>query len=109
MPNPNPASTSKVINLPTEPPESRDPLKTAGKGRCPNLVPGRRRCKGYATLVPMDLKAIEKDWKTRGFSFGLWIDPPGKRWEDYVHDSDELWMLVEGTMELKVGKETHHP
>lgn len=45
---------------------------------------------------------IEKEWKTRGFSFAVWEDPPGKTWEDYVHDVDELFMVLEGDVELEI-------
>ena len=49
----------------------------------------------------MDQKAIAADWSARGFSCGLWTDPPGQIWEDFVHATDELVMLVEGTIELQ--------
>jgi len=47
-------------------------------------------------------KTIEEDWQSRGFSFGVWIDPPGQVWEGYVHDVDELFMLEEGEVELEM-------
>ena len=50
----------------------------------------------------MDLKRIENDWKKRGFSFGMWHDPPGQVWEDYEHDTEELFMVVEGKVELEM-------
>ena len=28
---------------------------------------------------------VEKDWQARGFSCGLWVDPPWQIWGDYVH------------------------
>ncbi len=65
-----------------------------------------------------DLKKIEKDWKIRGFSFGLWTDPPGQVWKDYVHEMDELFMVMEGdvllemqgkTLRLKHGEEVRIP
>jgi len=31
---------------------------------------------------------VERDWYSRGFSCGLWVDPPGQMWEDYVHSMD---------------------
>lgn len=39
-------------------------------------------------------------WAARGFSCGLWVDPPGARWENYVHAEDELLMLLSGSLEL---------
>lgn len=53
-------------------------------------------------MATVDLKQIEKDWHNRGFSFGIWTDPPGQTWEGYVHDTDELFMVMEGNVELEM-------
>lgn len=45
---------------------------------------------------------IAKNWHAQGFSCDLWVDPPGQRWEGYVHDVDELVYMVHGQMELEV-------
>ena len=50
----------------------------------------------------IDRATVENDWKARGFSCGLWVDPPGQVWEDYVHATDELVMLIEGALELEM-------
>ncbi len=50
----------------------------------------------------MDRATIESDWRGRGFSCGLWTDPPGQTWEGYVHDVDELFMVVDGEVELEM-------
>ena len=50
----------------------------------------------------IDLQKIEKDWKSRGFSFGVWTDPPGQVWENYIHDTDEFFMVIEGIVELEM-------
>jgi hypothetical protein len=47
----------------------------------------------------LDRTKIANNWKGRGFSCGLWVDPPGQVWEDYVHSTDELLMLTEGALE----------
>lgn len=57
----------------------------------------------------VDQAAVGKDWRARGFSCGLWTDPPGQVWEDFVHDADELFMVVEGEIELEVGGEVLEP
>ena len=66
----------------------------------------------------MDLSSVRKDWEQRGFSCAIWTDPPGQIWSDFVHDVDELVMLIEGEIELsflgktmrpKVGEEIHIP
>ena len=41
------------------------------------------------------------DWETRGFTCELWIDPPGQVWADFVHETDELVMVAEGTVEFE--------
>ncbi len=45
---------------------------------------------------------IEKSWHERGFSCSLWTDAPGTRWEDYVHDVDELLVVLEGDVEFEM-------
>ena len=57
----------------------------------------------------MDVDSIKKDWHKRGFSCDLWVDPPGKVWEDYVHQTDELFMVLEGEVELEMGGTTFYP
>jgi mannose-6-phosphate isomerase-like protein (cupin superfamily) len=56
----------------------------------------------YNHDVEIDRKQVESGWRTRGFSCGLWVDPPGQVWEDYVHATDELLMIVEGDLELEM-------
>jgi len=57
----------------------------------------------------MDRVKVEKDWKARGFSSGLWVDPPGQVWEDYQHDVDELLMVVEGAIEVEMEGKKIYP
>ncbi len=52
---------------------------------------------------------IENAWKERGFSFGIWTDPPGQTWENYVHETDELLLLVEGEIEVEMQGKKIHP
>ncbi len=57
----------------------------------------------------VDGEAVARRWSARGFSCGLWVDPPGQVWEDYVHQADELVLLVEGQVEFEVDGEVHRP
>ena len=57
----------------------------------------------------VDQEAVARRWRARGFSCGLWVDPPGQVWEDYVHESDELVLLVEGEVEFEVDGEVRRP
>jgi len=43
----------------------------------------------------MNQEATRKDWNGRGFSFGIFRDPPGQIWADFVHRTDELLILAE--------------
>jgi quercetin dioxygenase-like cupin family protein len=54
-------------------------------------------------------KAIAADWAARGFSCELWTDPPGQRWEDFRHATDELVIVLEGDMEFEVAGAVHRP
>ena len=58
----------------------------------------------------LDPRGIAKDWQERGYSCGLWIDPPGQEWIGYVHDTDELILVLEGDLELELqGRWRHCP
>lgn len=59
--------------------------------------------------MKLNRSQIEKDWCTRGFSCGLWIDPPGQEWKDYTHSTDELLMVLEGELELEMQGRTIRP
>ncbi|MBI1870700.1 MAG: cupin domain-containing protein [Chlamydiae bacterium] len=50
----------------------------------------------------MNISLIKNNWASRGFSCDLWTDPPGQVWENYVHDVDELLMILEGEVELEM-------
>jgi len=60
-------------------------------------------------MKPINTLRIAADWKARGFSCDLWTDPPGQRWEDFVHDTDELVLVVEGELEFEISGVTSHP
>lgn len=57
----------------------------------------------------MDQQQIEQAWRDRGFSCGLWVDPPGQVWEDYVHATDELLVVLDGELELEMEGRTFRP
>lgn len=57
----------------------------------------------------ISLQDISREWLARGFSCESWEDAPGTCWENYRHDVDELWMCLQGTMELQIDQEIIHP
>lgn len=52
---------------------------------------------------------IRAEWQARGYSCEYWIDPPGQTWVDFVHDADELVVLLEGEIELSFDGRTMRP
>ena len=51
------------------------------------------------TVIPDQIK---KDWNSRGYSFGVFRDPPGQVWADFVHKTDELVFLAEGEIKIEI-------
>ena len=58
------------------------------------------------TVIP-DL--IKQNWHSRGYSFGVFRDPPGEVWTDFVHRTDELVVLAEGEIEVEIEGESQRP
>ena len=56
-----------------------------------------------------DREQIAADWAARGFNCELWTDPPGQRWEDITHSTDEVVIVLGGEMEFEVEGRVHHP
>jgi quercetin dioxygenase-like cupin family protein len=57
----------------------------------------------------VEQEQIAADWAARGFSCDLWTDPPGRRWEDFTHATDEVVIVLEGNMEFEVEGQVTHP
>lgn len=57
----------------------------------------------------MDKQTVKRVWAGRGFDCDVWTDPPGQRWDDYVHEVDELVMLIDGEIELRFGGKALRP
>ena len=57
----------------------------------------------------MDRIKVEKEWRSRGYSCGLWMDPPGQVWKDFKHETEELVMVVEGEIEIEIEGRLHRP
>jgi quercetin dioxygenase-like cupin family protein len=57
----------------------------------------------------IDREQVTADWARRGFGCDLWTDPPGRRWEDFTHATDELVVVLEGEMEFEISGRVCHP
>ncbi len=49
-----------------------------------------------------NIKGVSRNWAERGFSCDTWVDPPGQRWENFVHATDEVVIVLEGKMEFEM-------
>jgi mannose-6-phosphate isomerase-like protein (cupin superfamily) len=56
--------------------------------------------------APLDKAVVAADWRARGYSCGTFVDPPGRCWEDFVHDCNELVTVVEGRLEMALAGAT---
>jgi len=54
--------------------------------------------------VPVAERAVRADHP--GFSFGVFRDPPGQVWANFVHDRDEFVVVTEGVVEIEVAEES---
>ena len=57
----------------------------------------------------MNPDQIKQNWHSRGYSFGVFRDPPGQVWADFVHRTDELGVLAEGEIEVEIEGMAHRP
>ncbi len=57
----------------------------------------------------MNPEQIKKNWNSRGYNFGIFKDPPGQVWADFVHKTDELVVLAEGEIEIEIEGKSQQP
>ena len=54
--------------------------------------------------APVDQDAVGREWAERGFDCRLFVDPPGREWNGFVHTTNELVTVLEGMMLCTVEK-----
>ena len=54
----------------------------------------------------MNSSLIKENWRSRGYSFGVFQDPPKQVWANFVHKTDELVVLAEGEIKWR-SREKH--
>ena len=57
----------------------------------------------------MNPNQIKQDCNSRGYSFGVFRDPPGQVWADFVHRTDELVVLAEGEIQVEIEGKSQRP
>ena len=48
--------------------------------------------------APVDQGAVGREWAGRGYDCRLFVDPPGREWNGFVHATNELVTVVEGAL-----------
>ncbi len=56
-----------------------------------------------------DLAVLERRFAERGYSFGIFVDPPGQEWLGFVHDVDEIVVPLEGSVTITVAGKVRRP
>ena len=52
--------------------------------------------------APLSHETVGAAWGRDGFDCALWVDPPGREWLDFVHETDERVVVMEGVLEFEV-------
>lgn len=50
----------------------------------------------------IDQNTVAECWAQDGFTCDLWVDPPGQKWLNFVHQTDERVVVKEGRVEFDV-------
>lgn len=56
-----------------------------------------------------NLAVLERSFRDRGYSFDVFVDPPGRQWRGFVHATDEIVVPLEGTVAITVDGVCHTP
>ena len=56
-----------------------------------------------------DIGAVERSFRDRGYSFDVFIDPPGRQWLGFVHATDEIVVPIAGTVTITIDGVRHDP
>ena len=55
----------------------------------------------------VDRARVARDWEERGYSCDLFVDAPGREWNNFVHSTNELVTVAEGKLEVTIAGERH--
>ena len=57
----------------------------------------------------MNQEKIRENWESKGYSFGVFKDPSGHVWVNYVHRTDKLVVLAGGNIEIEIEGNSQKP
>ena len=50
--------------------------------------------------IPVNREEVSRAWRERGYSCDLFVDPPGREWNDFVHSTNEFVTVMEGKLRM---------
>ena len=56
--------------------------------------------------TPVDPGEVAEAWRSSGYSCHAFADPPGRQWNDFVHDTNELVTVDDGRLHLIMNGQT---
>ena len=57
----------------------------------------------------MEPHQLKQNLESRGYSFGIFKDPPEQVWADFVYKTDEIVVLAEGEIEIEIEGKSQIP
>lgn len=57
-------------------------------------------------IPPIEQATVAREWRARGYSCSVFTDPPGREWNDFVHDCNEVVTVMDGRLKLTIEGET---
>lgn len=55
--------------------------------------------------VPINRGNVSQSWSKRGYSCDIFIDPPGREWNNFVHSTNELVTVIDGKLRITIEEE----
>jgi quercetin dioxygenase-like cupin family protein len=52
--------------------------------------------------VPINRESVSNSWGRRGYSCDVFVDPPGREWNNFVHSTNELVTVIEGKLQMTI-------
>lgn len=57
----------------------------------------------------IDFEKLKNEWENKGFKCETHETPPGDYWSSDGHESDEIFILLEGELEVSFEGKTYYP
>ncbi len=52
--------------------------------------------------LPVNQEEVSHSWHEQGYSCDLFIDPPGREWNNFVHSTNEFVTVLDGKLSMTI-------